>query len=55
MALSDYDKLRNELKPMIIDHYNAELYQAAESGLALWVKAADDGKVGRGRLIGKKP
>jgi ubiquinone/menaquinone biosynthesis C-methylase UbiE len=46
--------LREDLKDGILMQYGAELFQAADDGLALWVKAADEGKVGRGRLIGKK-
>jgi ubiquinone/menaquinone biosynthesis C-methylase UbiE len=48
------DKLRNELKEGIISNYGKELYRAADDGLNKWVVAADEGKVGRGRLIGKK-
>lgn len=46
--------LRNKLKEGIIKEYEPELFQAADEGLARWVRAADEGKVGRGRLIGKK-
>jgi ubiquinone/menaquinone biosynthesis C-methylase UbiE len=48
------DKLRNELKSMIVEHYGNELFEAADSGLGMWVAAADEGKVGRGRWIAKK-
>jgi ubiquinone/menaquinone biosynthesis C-methylase UbiE len=48
------DKLRNELKNMIVEHYGNELFMAADSGLGMWVVAADEGKVGRGRWIAKK-
>ncbi|MCX9083618.1 MAG: methyltransferase domain-containing protein [Candidatus Methanoperedens sp.] len=48
------DKLRNELKDGIISNYGKELYGAADDGLNKWVVAADEGKVGRARLIGKK-
>lgn len=48
------DKLRNELKENIISNYGIELYKAADDGLNKWVVAADEGKVGRGRLIAKK-
>ena len=48
------NKLRNELKESIISNYGNELYQAANEGLSKWVVAADEGKVGCGRLIGKK-
>lgn len=46
--------LREKLKDGILKQYGAELFQAADDGLAMWVKAADEGKVGRGRIIGKK-
>ncbi|MCK5627162.1 methyltransferase domain-containing protein [Candidatus Bathyarchaeota archaeon] len=46
--------LREKLKGGILKQYGAELFQAADDGLAMWVKAADEGKVGRGRIIGKK-
>jgi ubiquinone/menaquinone biosynthesis C-methylase UbiE len=49
-----HDKLRNELKEDIISNYGNELYEAADDGLNKWVKAADEGKVGRGRLVAKK-
>ena len=48
------NRLRNELKENIISNYGKELYRAADYGLNKWVVAADEGKVGRGRLIGKK-
>jgi ubiquinone/menaquinone biosynthesis C-methylase UbiE len=48
------DMLRNDLKDMIIREYNEDLFKAADSGLNLWVEAADAGKVGRGRWIAKK-
>jgi rSAM/selenodomain-associated transferase 1 len=48
------DRLRNELKNMIIEQYGNELFDAADDGLDKWVRAADEGKVGRGRLIGRK-
>ncbi|UCF07869.1 MAG: methyltransferase domain-containing protein [Thermoplasmata archaeon] len=48
------DKLRSELKGGIIEQYGDELFKAADDGLALWVSAADEVKVGRGRWIGRK-
>jgi ubiquinone/menaquinone biosynthesis C-methylase UbiE len=48
------NKLRTELKDSIIEYYNEDLFKAADDGLNLWVMAADDGKVGRGRLIARK-
>ena len=46
--------LRNKLKDGIIKQYGLGMFKAAEDGLAKWVTAADDGKVGRGRLVGKR-
>jgi len=48
------DMLRTELKDGIVQKYGEDMFKIADGGLNLWVKAADDGKVGRGRLIGKK-
>jgi ubiquinone/menaquinone biosynthesis C-methylase UbiE len=48
------EKLRTELKHVIIKTYGNELFEAADNGLSLWVQAADEGKVGRGRIIAKK-
>ncbi len=48
------NRLRNELKDQIIRNYGEGLFKAADEGLDMWVRAADEGKVGRGRLIGKK-
>ncbi len=49
-----YDMLTTKLKSGIIKGYGPELYQQAEDGLQKWMKAADEGKVGRGRLIAQK-
>jgi ubiquinone/menaquinone biosynthesis C-methylase UbiE len=46
--------LRNKLKSGIIVQYGKELFDAADGGLAKWVKAADESKVGRGRIIAQK-
>ncbi|MBU1941886.1 MAG: methyltransferase domain-containing protein [Candidatus Thermoplasmatota archaeon] len=46
--------LRTKLKDQILKNYGEELFQAADQGLNLWVQAADQGKVGRGRIIAKK-
>ena len=48
------DKLRDELKGMVVEHYGMEMFQMADEGLDMWVKAADEGKVGRGRFVGEK-
>ena len=47
--------LRNDLKDGIIKQYGVDLFNAADGGLNMWVQAADEGKVGRGRIIAKKP
>lgn len=46
--------LRKDLKDGIISKYGAEMFEVADNGLNLWVKAADEGKVGRGRIIARK-
>jgi hypothetical protein len=48
------DILRNKLKNGIIAQYGKDLFDAADRGLAKWVKAADESKVGRGRIIAQK-
>ena len=48
------DILRTKLKTGIIEKYGEELFSAADKGLAQWVRAADESKVGRGRLIAQK-
>jgi ubiquinone/menaquinone biosynthesis C-methylase UbiE len=48
------DMLRNKLKNGIIAQYGKELFDAADGGLAKWVHAADESKVGRGRIIAQK-
>jgi ubiquinone/menaquinone biosynthesis C-methylase UbiE len=47
-------KLRENLKNDIIKNYGSEMFEAADAGLNLWVQAADNKKVGRGRIIAKK-
>ncbi len=48
------NKLRKELKEQVVSRYGKQLYEAADEGLDKWVSAADEGKVGRMRIIGKK-
>lgn len=48
------NKLVDELRDKIIKRYGNELFKVALEGLDLWVSAADEGKVGRGRWIAKK-
>ncbi len=46
--------LRHKLKNGIVSEYGLKMFQDADNGLGMWVEAADDGRVGRGRIIGKK-
>ncbi len=46
--------LRTQLKDSILKTYGTDLFQAADHGLNLWVQAADQHKVGCGRIIAKK-
>jgi hypothetical protein len=47
-------KLRDNLKNDIIKSYGTEMFEIADNGLNLWVQAADNRKVGRGRIIARK-
>jgi ubiquinone/menaquinone biosynthesis C-methylase UbiE len=46
--------LRKDLKEGVISKYGTDMFTIADSGLNLWVNAADQGKAGRGRIIAKK-
>lgn len=48
------NKLVDELKDRIIKRYGSELFKVALEGLGLWVSAADEGKVGRGRWVAQR-
>lgn len=48
------NKLRNELKESIIKTYGEKVFYEADTGLDNWVNAAQESKVGRGRIIGRK-
>jgi ubiquinone/menaquinone biosynthesis C-methylase UbiE len=54
MRLYEND-LQNRLRPMVVGHFGQELYDGAFAGVALWRKASEEGKVGRGRFIARKP
>jgi len=47
--------LENDLQQQVRDTFGEEFYSVARNGLARWVRAAEEGKVGRARLIGRKP
>jgi hypothetical protein len=44
-----------QFKQAILDNYGQEMYDGVVEGLALWRDAANAGKVGRGRIIARKP
>lgn len=47
--------LQERLKPAVVQQFGQEFFDAALAGVALWRKAADEGKVGRGRFVARKP
>jgi ubiquinone/menaquinone biosynthesis C-methylase UbiE len=49
-----YDMLKTELMSNIIKEYGPELYRQTDDGLRKWVRAADEGKMGRGRIVAQK-
>ncbi|KDE55902.1 methyltransferase domain-containing protein [Methanoculleus sp. MH98A] len=48
------DALDGGLKGRIVERFGADTFRAMERGIGLWVDAADEGKVGRGRFVGRK-
>jgi ubiquinone/menaquinone biosynthesis C-methylase UbiE len=49
------DMLQKDLKPGIVEAYGQEMYDAVEDGLVLWRDSSAAGKVGRGRIVARKP
>jgi ubiquinone/menaquinone biosynthesis C-methylase UbiE len=49
------DMLQEDLKPGIVEAYGQEMYDAVEDGLVLWRDCSAEGKVGRGRIVARKP
>jgi ubiquinone/menaquinone biosynthesis C-methylase UbiE len=49
------EALRTQFQPGIVDAYGQEMYQEVERGLILWRDASAAGKVGRGRIVARKP
>ena len=49
------DILQKDLKPGIVEAYGQEMYDAVEGGLILWRDSSAEGKVGRGRIVARKP
>jgi len=48
------ETIQGELRPEITQRFGHGFYSAAEEGIALWEKAAHEGKVGRGLWVAKK-
>ncbi len=48
------DALAGGLKGRIVEYFGAETFRDMERGIGLWVDAAREGKVGRGRFVGRK-
>ena len=49
------DMVQNQYQEAIVDNYGQEMYESVEAGITLWRDAAAAGKVGRGRLLARKP
>jgi SAM-dependent methyltransferase len=48
------DALTGDLKGRIVKLFGTDVFRDVERGIDLWARAADEGKVGRGRFIGRK-
>ncbi len=48
------DVLTGDLKGRIVELFGTDAFRDMERGIGLWVEAADEGKVGRGRFLGRK-
>ncbi|WP_292366652.1 MULTISPECIES: methyltransferase domain-containing protein [unclassified Methanoculleus] len=48
------DSIAGDLKGRIVELFGTDAFRDMERGIGLWVEAADEGKVGRGRLVGRK-
>ncbi len=46
--------LTGDLKDRIVERFGTDAFREMEHGIGLWVDAADEGKVGRGRFVGRK-
>jgi len=49
------DLVQNRYRETIIENYGQEMYDEVVRGLTLWRDASAAGKVGRGRIIARKP
>lgn len=48
------DALTDDLKGPIVERFGMDAFWEMERGIGLWVRAADEGKVGRGRFVGRR-
>jgi ubiquinone/menaquinone biosynthesis C-methylase UbiE len=48
------DALTGDLKGPIVERFGMDAFWEMERGIGLWVRAADEGKVGRGRFVGRR-
>lgn len=48
------EALQGRLRPQVIDSFGLDFYREVIDGITLWVNAAEKGKVGRGRWIGRR-
>jgi SAM-dependent methyltransferase len=48
------EAVRTQHRPLIVERYGQEMYDEVEGGIGLWHAAAEEGKVGRGRIIARK-
>ena len=49
------DMVQNQYKEDIVNGYGKEMYDGVVDGLILWRDASAAGKVGRGRIIARRP
>ncbi len=49
------DAVRDVHRPAIVAGYGREMYDQVERGIGMWRDASAAGKVGRGRLVARKP
>ena len=49
------ERVVTQFKQAILDNYGQEMYDGVVEGLTQWRDAASAGKVGRGRIVARKP
>jgi SAM-dependent methyltransferase len=48
------DALTGDLKDRIVERFGTDAFRDMEHGIGLWARAAGEGKVGRGRFVGRR-